>query len=87
MSKPNVLVQILKNYGPKGQVKLGNFLPGRFVVITLQQYRCCFPQNTFIRRRKRLQKIVEAIAKNFVLLFTAAEEKNTAEFMRTFLHW
>src|ERR1700710_2798819 len=82
--KPNILVQILKEpiaaKGPRLSCEIS--LPGRFVVIT--------PFNDIVAvsrkihssdRRKRLQKIVEAIKqKNFgVIVRTAAEGKNTAE--------
>jgi ribonuclease G len=83
-SKPNVLVQILKEpiaaKGPRLSCEIS--LPGRFVVVT--------PFNDIIavsrkihsaEERKRLQKIVESIKpKNFgVIVRTAAEGKNTAE--------
>ena len=83
-SKPNILVQILKEpiaaKGPRLSCELS--LPGRFVVVT--------PFNEIIAvskkihssdERKRLQKIVESIRpKNFgVIVRTAAEGKSTAE--------
>ena len=83
-SKPNVLVQILKEpiaaKGPRLSCEIS--LPGRFVVVT--------PFNDIIavsrkihsaEERKRLQKIVESIKpKNFgVIVRTAAEGKNTSE--------
>lgn len=83
-SRPNILVQILKEpiaaKGPRLSCELS--LPGRFVVMT--------PFNDVVavskkihssEERKRLQKIIEAIRpKNFgVIVRTAAEGKNTAE--------
>jgi ribonuclease G len=83
-SKPNILVQILKEpiaaKGPRLSCEIS--LPGRFVVLT--------PFNDIVavskkihssEERKRLQKIVESIrSKNFgVIVRTAAEGKNTAE--------
>ena len=83
-SKPNILVQILKEpiaaKGPRLSCEIS--LPGRFVVIT--------PFNDIVavskkihssEERKRLQKIIEAIKpKNFgVIVRTAAEGKNTAD--------
>ena len=83
-SKPNILVQILKepiaSKGPRLSCELS--LPGRYVVVT--------PFNEIIavskkihsgEERKRLQKIVESIRpKNFgVIVRTAAEGKSTSE--------
>ncbi|TAD84171.1 MAG: Rne/Rng family ribonuclease [Bacteroidetes bacterium] len=83
-SKPNVLVQILKEpiaaKGPRLSCEIS--LPGRFLVVT--------PFNDIIavskkihssEERRRLQKIIDAIKpKNFgVIVRTAAEGKNTAE--------
>jgi len=83
-SKPNILVQILKEpiaaKGPRLSCELS--LPGRFVVLTpFNEIVAVSKKIHSADERKRLQKIVEAIRpKGFgVIVRTAAEGKSTSE--------
>jgi ribonuclease G len=83
-SKPNILVQILKEpiaaKGPRLSCEIS--LPGRYVVLTpFNEIVAVSKKIHSAEERKRLHKIVEAIKpKNFgVIVRTAAEGKSTSE--------